>query len=99
MADPAEIAHMRNWLQGYNPVAQTQLEFASGFSGVWKHDRMNLKPKDIAKLQSYAVKGLEQVFELMEQITFHLNSDVDRESLKKVYNFGVCSTEFVNTLK
>jgi hypothetical protein len=69
MADPAELARMQNWLQGFQPIAQTRLEFALEFSGVRKHDRANLEPKDIAKLQSFAVNELEQVFEQMDQIT------------------------------
>jgi hypothetical protein len=63
---------------GFQPIAQTRLEFALEFSGVRKHNKANLEPKDIAKLQSFAVKGLEQVFEQMDQIIFDLNSNVNQ---------------------
>jgi hypothetical protein len=99
MADAADLARMRNWLQSFQPVVRTRLEFASEFSGVRKHDRVNLEPKDIPTLQSFAVKGLEQVFEHMDQITFDINGDVDWESLKKVYDLGVRTTELKNALK
>jgi hypothetical protein len=35
----------------------------------------------------------------MDQITFDLNINVDEGSLKKVYNLGICLTEFENALK
>jgi hypothetical protein len=69
------------------------------FSGVHKQDRADLEPKDIAKLQAFVVKGLEHVFEQTDQINFDLNGNVDQESLKNVYNLGVCTTEFENVLK
>jgi hypothetical protein len=99
MAHPADIARMQNWLQGHAPVARTRLEFASEFSGVRKTDRAALDPKDIAKLQGFAVKGLEQKFERMDQLTFDKDGEIDHNSLKKVYNLSVRTTEFENALK